>query len=211
MSYRSFFLAPRHIIQSSLTLMILVCVCSHVSAQHYVQTNLVSDVPGLAPVHDSDLVNPWGLASSSTSPWWVADNGTGVATLYNGSGQKQPLVVTVPPPVGGTPPSAPTGIVFNKSSSDFGGARFIFVTEEGTISAWSAGTSATLKFTSPTEAIYKGVTIAKVNGLNFLYVANFFGGTIDVFDTNFAPASVPAGAFTDCPVVHSPRVPILPT
>jgi len=82
-----------------------------VFAQHYQQTNLVSDIPGLAPVTDPNLVNPWGLARSATSPWWVADNGTGVSTLYNGAGQKLALVVTVPPPVGGVSPSAPTGIV----------------------------------------------------------------------------------------------------
>src|SRR5713226_10645807 len=94
-----------------------------VFAQHYQQTNLVSDVPGLAPVTDANLVNPWGLIASGTSPWWVADNGTGVSTLYNGAGQKLALTVTIPTPLGGTPPSTPTGIVFN-GSSDFGAARF---------------------------------------------------------------------------------------
>jgi uncharacterized protein (TIGR03118 family) len=175
----------------------LFCISASVQAQHYQQTNLVSDVPGLAPVTDANLVNPWGLASSATSPWWVADNGTGVSTLYNGNtGAKQALTVTIPTPVGGTPPSAPTGIVFN-ATADFGGTHFIFVTEEGTISAWTAGVTAVLKYTSPTQAIYKGVTIANSNGTNFLYVANFFNGTVDVFDTNFLPTSVPAGAFTD--------------
>jgi uncharacterized protein (TIGR03118 family) len=180
-----------------LALLALISISANVRAQHYNQTNLVSDVPGLAPVTDPDLVNPWGLAASSTSPWWVADNGTGVSTLYNGLGAKNSLVVTIPTPVGGTPPSSPTGVVFNANSGSFGGARFIFVTEEGTISAWSGGTTAVLKYTSPTTAIYKGATIASVNGADFLYVANFYNGTVDVFDTNFAPTFVPAGAFTD--------------
>jgi uncharacterized protein (TIGR03118 family) len=167
-------------------------------AQHYNQTNLVSDVPGLAHVTDSSLVNPWGLASSSTSPWWVADNGTGVSTLYNGNtGAKQALTVTIPTAVGGTPPSAPTGVVFNGNSGDFGAARFIFVTEDGTISAWTSGTNAVLKYTSPTKAIYKGATIAEVNGARFLYVANFYNGTVDVFNSSFSPTFVPVGAFTD--------------
>jgi len=167
-------------------------------AQHYNQTNLVSDVPGLAHVTDPSLVNPWGLASSSTSPWWVADNGTGVSTLYNGNtGAKQALTVTIPTAVGGTPPSTPTGVVFNGNSGDFGGARFIFVTEDGTVSAWTSGTSAVLKYTSPTKAIYKGATIAEVNGARFLYVANFYNGTVDVFNTSFSPTFVPVGAFTD--------------
>jgi uncharacterized protein (TIGR03118 family) len=188
-------LLKRAVTWSSILLMVMG-VSSWASAQHYQQTNLVSDVPGLAPVTDSNLVNPWGLTASATSPWWVADNGTGVSTLYNGAGQKLALTVTIPTPLGGTPPSTPTGIVFN-GSSDFGAARFIFVTEDGTISGWSGGPAAVLKFTSPTPAIYKGATIAQANGVNFLYVADFFNGSVDVFDTNYAPASVPAGAFTD--------------
>src|SRR2546428_8480496 len=118
----------------------------------YQQTNLVSDLPGLAAVHDSNLVNPWGMALSDTGPFWVSDNGTGVATLYDGTGQPfpvgSPLVVTIPPSTG----SAPTGQVFNPQavnpmSSDFmvtdsvsgksGRSFFIFATEDGTISGWS--------------------------------------------------------------------------
>src|SRR5947208_16133279 len=95
-------------------------LAANTSAQHYQQTNLVSDVPGMAATTDPHLVNPWGIARSQTSPWWVADNGTGVSTLYTGTGQMLSLVVTIPPPPGGTPPSSPTGIVFNRSS-DFQG------------------------------------------------------------------------------------------
>ena len=68
----------------------------------YVQTNLVSDIDGLAQVTDSNLVNPWGISHNSSGPFWVSDNGMGVSTLYNGSGQKfplppmSPLVVTIP-------------------------------------------------------------------------------------------------------------------
>jgi len=193
---QKFFLGLRRAPAGALAMAILFSASATVRAQHYNQTNLVSDIPGLAPLTDPNLVNPWGLTSSTSSPWWVADNGTGVSTLYNGAGGKQALTVTIPPPAGGTPPSAPTGVVFNGTSS-FGGARFIFVTEGGTIAAWSGGTVAVTKFTSPTKAIYKGVTIANANGTDFLYVANFFNGTVDVFDTNFSPTFVPVGAFTD--------------
>src|SRR5436309_9889838 len=79
----------------------------------YQQTNLVSDLPGLAAHTDLNLVNPWGMSRSDTSPFWVSDNGTGVTTLYNGNtGQSLPLVVTIPPPAGSTP----TGQVFNSTS-----------------------------------------------------------------------------------------------
>src|ERR1700730_8853087 len=79
--------------------------------QHYVQTNLVSDIPGMAPVTDPHLKNPWGLDRSSGGPWWAGNNNDGTATVYGGAGHIVPLVVTVPPPPMGSPPSAPTGVV----------------------------------------------------------------------------------------------------
>jgi len=203
----------RNLVTWSITLGVAVCVSARVSAQHYQQINLVSDVAGLAATQDPNLVNPWGLTASGTSPWWVADNGTGVSTLYNGAGQKLSLVVTVPPPLGSPPPSTPTGIVFNGSSDFQVGpnqpARFIFVTEDGTISGWNPGanpTNAILKVSNAGSAIYKGATLAQANGANFLYVANFFNGSVDVFDKNYVQVPVPAGAFTD-PDIPSGFVP----
>lgn len=190
----------RPILTFTMTIGIALWLSTNIFAQHYQQTNLVSDVPGLAAVTDPNLVNAWGLARSATSPWWVADNGTGLSTLYNGAGSIIPLVVTIPVPPGGTPPSTPTGIVFN-GSADFQGARFIFVTEDGTISGWSGGTSAVLKVNNAGSAIYKGVAIAQSNGANFLYAANFHAGTIEVYDRNYMPVTLPAGAFSD------PRIP----
>ena len=169
-------------------------------APAHLQTNLVSDLPGMASHTDSNLVNPWGIATSATSPFWVADNHTGVSTLYNTSGTPQSLVVTVPPAAGGTGGS-PTGIVFN-GSTDFQvsagtPARFIFATEDGTISGWASGTNAILKVdNSASEAVYKGLAIGNNGTANFLYAANFHEGTIDVFDAAFAPATL-AGSFSD--------------
>src|SRR2546427_9132078 len=73
--------------------LIISAVCF---AQHYTQTNLVSNTSGVAPVTDPQLVNPWGLSRSSSSPWWISDKATGLSTLYNGAGAKQSLVVTIP-------------------------------------------------------------------------------------------------------------------
>ena len=170
--------------------------------QHYEQTNLVSDVPGLAPVTDARLVNPWGLARSATSPWWVANQGTGLSTLYNGVGAVQALVVTVPSAPGATPPSAPTGIVFNSVAADFlvapgQPARFIFATLNGTISAWSSGANAVIKVPNLTGAAYTGLANGSVNGANFLYAANYAGGRIDVFDRTYAPVAPANDAFQD--------------
>src|SRR6267142_3016354 len=169
-----------------------------VFAQHYTQTNLVSDLSGQAANRDGNLVNPWGLARSSTSPWWINNNGTGTSALFNGSGNAfpiaSPLVVTVPPPKNspaGTK-STPTGIVFN-GSTDFAVATgkpaiFIFVTEDGTISGWNPGVdplNAILVGGNPGKAVYKGATIAEHKGKRFLYVANFQGAQIEVYDASF--------------------------
>lgn len=181
-------------------------------AQHYIQKNLVSDVMGVAPTHDRNLVNPWGLSRSSTSPWWVADNNSGVSTLYDGTGAIIPInktgIVTIPAPKNapeGTL-SAPTGTVFN-GSSDFvipapngNPAAFIFATEDGTISGWNGGPSAVRIVDnndngSPDGAVYKGATTADINGKRFLYVTNFRAARVEVYDTNFKPVQLPADAF----------------
>lgn len=165
------------------------------SLNRYIQTNLVSDLPGEAAHQDADLVNPWGIVAGPSTPFWIADNHTGLSTLYNGAGTKLPLVVTVPPAAGNTGPGAPTGLVFN-GSSGFGGARFIYDSEDGTLSAWSSGTSATLQATSPTGSVYKGLAIGSGATGQMLYAANFGLGKVDVFDSTFKPISV-AGGFTD--------------
>ncbi len=126
--------------------------CSGLAQSAYRQSNLVSDIPGLAAVTDTNLVNPWGIATSSGSPFWVADNHTGLSTLYNSTGAIQSLVVTIPPPAGGTNAAAPTGTIFN-GTADFvvtsgtsnAPAKFIFATEDGTISGWASGATAVLK------------------------------------------------------------------
>ena len=171
-------------------------------AQHYTQTNLVTDMGSSAPVTDSNLKNAWGLSRNTGSPWWVSDNGTGVSTLYNIAGTTStlaatvnPLVVVIPPPHGSTSTSTPTGQVFN-GSADFTlapgiPALFIFVTEDGTISGWNPGfdsahpNNAALKVDNSPNAVYKGVTTGDVDGVRYLYVANFRSGHIEVYDTNF--------------------------
>jgi uncharacterized protein (TIGR03118 family) len=181
-------------------------------AQHYTQTNLVSDTAGAAATLDPSLVNPWGLSRSSTSPWWVSNNGSGTSTLYTGAGQIIPIngngIVTIPPPKSapaGTT-ATPTGTVFN-GSKDFvlpapngKPAVFIFATEDGTISGWNGGPAAFLAVDnndngSPNGAVYKGVTTADINGKRFLYVTNFRAGRVEVYDTNFHRAYLPGDAF----------------
>lgn len=184
-------------------------------AQAYQQTNLVSDIQGLAqnPPNgqpDAQLVNPWGLVASATSPWWVSDNNVGVATLYDGQGVKQGLVVNIPSPVNEVA-GTPTGVVFTGSAGftfEVTGIKtasvFTFVTEDGTIVAWGPGISPDLpndafvvvdNSTSPTAAtgaVYKGATIAQMTpgGPFFLYVTNIRSGRVEVYDTSFAPVNL---------------------
>ena len=84
----------------ALIAMALVVFLSSTTFAQYTQTNLVSNVPGLAAVTDSNLVNAWGLANEPGSPWWISDNGTGLSTLYRGDGSIVPLVVSIPAPDG---------------------------------------------------------------------------------------------------------------
>ncbi|MGH9663828.1 MAG: TIGR03118 family protein [Bryobacteraceae bacterium] len=193
---------PRHAIAAAVLLCCPILVpfpAEGAAINAFFPTNLVSDLSGVAAHQDPHLVNPWGITFSGTSPIWISDNGTGLSTVYNGAGQSfptaNPIVVTVPPPAGGTPPSAPTGVVFNGGSS-FGASRFIFATEDGTIAGWTGGSSATLRVdNSAAGAVYKGLATGN-NGSTLLYAANFNAGTIDVFDSTFAHTSVPGG-FTD--------------
>jgi uncharacterized protein (TIGR03118 family) len=175
-----------------------------VFAQHYIETDLVSSIAGRGtnPTNplDAQLVNSWGLARSTGSPWWVADNGTGVATIYNGAGTKnQGLVVTIPPPKGQAGPSKPTGVVFNGTSdfllSNGKPAVFIFVTEDGTIAGWNGGNTAELIPNSSKDAVYKGCTIAELDGKHYLYVANFHSGDIEVYDGTFQPVVLKGKSF----------------
>jgi len=169
----------------------LTFLAGSASAQHYTQTNLVSNQAGAAHT-DASLVNGWGIARSATSPWWISDNGPGKTTIYNvGTGVASSTI---------TVPGAPTGVVFNGTSafSVLGGApaRFIFSSEDGTISAWNGGTKAQVVITT-VGAVYKGIAIATVGGNPQIYAADFHNGHIDVFDASFQPVTKGKGKGDD--------------
>jgi uncharacterized protein (TIGR03118 family) len=163
------------------------------SGNNFVQTNLVSDISGMAATTDAHLLNPWGMAALPNGPLWVSNNSGGTSTVYNGQGAVQSPIVTIPtntitmPPTPGTP----TGIVANAFGSGFdvtpGGnsAKFIFATQDGQIDAWAGGSTATVEVTN-SSASYTGLAIGTDgNGDHLLYAANFLGVSIDVFDQNF--------------------------
>lgn len=158
----------------------------------YFQTNLTSDIPGLAANLDPLLRNPWGMSYSATSPFWLSDQASNVATLYNGAGVPNALVVSTPP----VPGPGPTGQVFAGGLgfviSQGVNANFIFSTLAGTIDAWNSGTSAVQKFAATDGAVYTGLAQAG----SLLYAADTANGKIDVFDNTFQKTTV-SGTFAD--------------
>lgn len=171
------------------------------AAQLFSVNWLVSDISdvGTQPT-DPDLVNPWGMARSASSFWWVSDNATGKLTLYDGTGVKQGLIVNVPQ-WDGSPGGNPTGQIFN-STQDFKltngkPAAFIVSTEDGTIQGWNGGTSTEISVNNWPNAVYKGLVMGSADGANYIYAANFHDGTVDVFDGTFAAHSFGSGAFVD--------------
>jgi uncharacterized protein (TIGR03118 family) len=185
-------------------------------AQHYTQTNLVSNTSGVAPVTDPQLINPWGLSRSSSSPWWISDNGTGLSTLYNGAGAKQSLIVTIPPADPNnknTPQGTPTGTIANGSQTDFllapgKPSLFLFSTIDGTIAGWNPTVALAVGAAPPsTHAVtvvktsdgssYTGLTSAFIDGQRFLYAANFTKGRVDVYDNAFRPVDLSKQHFNE--------------
>src|SRR6266850_4115740 len=176
----------------------------------FVQTNLVSDIAGFATITDPMLKNPWGMSFSSTSPFWISNQGTATSTLYTAPLGTNVTKVNINPPTGfvaipNTPPGGPTGQVSNPNSTAFllnppnvqpaAPARFIFANLNGSISAWNPAISpaAIAEVTTP-GAVYTGLAINTAG--TQLYAANVAGGGINVFNSSFTPVSTPGG-FTD--------------
>jgi uncharacterized protein (TIGR03118 family) len=167
--------------------------------------NLVSNGKVAAEHVDPNLVNPWGIVFNPTAFAWVADNGTGVSTLYDGDGNAQSLVVTIPGLNGGG--SAPDGIQYSGSATDFmvtngttsGPARFIFSTEDGQVCGWAPNVdlnNAICPVTQP-DTVYKGIALATAgDGTERLYVTDFHNSKIDVYDASFTKITT-MGNFTD--------------
>ena len=196
----------------AVTAAIAACIALPTAAQAghatpYRQTNLVSDIPGLAQLTDSNLLNPWGMAAGPNTPVWVSDNGADVATLYQGGLKKMP--VSAVPLVVNIPGGEPTGQVFNPtdgfvvhSGMSSGPAAFIFASESGNITGWNRNvpppppsTQAQPAASTP-DAVYKGLAMASSGGKPYLYATDFHHNRIDVFDSSFKPAAL-SGSFTD--------------
>ena len=195
------------------TLLVLIAMsftAAFARADSYSWTNFQSDIAGVAQHVDPNLVNPWGMAASSGGTIWVSDNGTGVSTLYHQDGTAVSLVVTIPTAARNREGGNPTGVVFNSTSffnvtlnGNSQPARFIFVSEDGSISGWNPAldqTHAIIAVDNGTNrginrAIYKGATLGVANGHNFLYATNFHTGHVETYDESFH--QVNPGGFAD--------------
>jgi uncharacterized protein (TIGR03118 family) len=186
-------------------MLVIVGMSTAIWAQQagYSQTNLVSNIGGVATTTDPQLLNPWGISFLSGQDFWIANNNSGTSTLYDATGNKNALIVNLPGathnPNGNCSPGCPTGTVSNGNCIYFGGGSFIFDTEDGLILNWTGATSAVIAFdNSASGAVYKG--LASLNG-TFLLAANFNSGKIDVYDHNFIPTFL-SGSFTDPNLPH---------
>jgi uncharacterized protein (TIGR03118 family) len=193
------------------------------AATGYLVHNLVADSASItspaADFIDTRLVNAWGLAASAAGPFWTCDAGTGLSTIYSVNpinatplGTPNPTTQPTVPGAGGTPKGPCTGIVANTSPATTPltfpvtapgkaavAASFIFVTEDGVLSAWAGGADTTQAFVqmdNSNTAVYKGLAIVTASPAQ-LYAANFKAGTIDVFDAQFRPVTLTSGSFTD--------------
>ena len=164
---------------------------------------LLSD--GSLPTEEVDVSfrNGWGLAASSTGPWWVSVNQMETAAVVNGTGTPQDLNVTIP--------GSPTGIVHSGGSgfvvSDgtmSAPARFLFALENGKIVGWSPsvgpvapdGQAYIGADRGSFGASYKGLAIADTLGGARLYATDFHNARVDVFDESFNLVTT-SGAFVD--------------
>jgi uncharacterized protein (TIGR03118 family) len=201
-------LFKKSLVTATIILSTLYAGAWRAEASPYVQTDLVSDISGLATITDLELVNPWGVAFSATSPFWTSNQSTSTATLYAVTGNTSVTKTIINPPSGfveipttASGPQGPTGSVNNVNTTSFlvgnGGngafAHFIFANLNGTISAWDTGTTAFIQATTP-GASYTGLAVNQAQ--TQLYAANNAGtGSINVFNSSFAPVSLGAGAF----------------
>jgi uncharacterized protein (TIGR03118 family) len=176
------------------------------SGNAYLQHNLVADQPGIADYTDPNLVNPWGLYTTASSPFWVNDASTGLATIYSSSGAPSATKPSIAPSAKGTTPVPVTGGVANATGGFMIQSKvpnFLFVTTQGTISGYVSSISTAITQlavdNSSKGAVYYGMAISATttSATPMIYAANFFSGGVDVFDTNYNPVVLPGTPFVD--------------
>lgn len=196
--------------RSALVFLLVMLTCTSkiwaVPKTHYQVHNLVSNGVIKADFRDPLLINPIGLASGLYQTTWIANNGSGAVTNYDGFGNKYTQPITIPA-VNINQIGTPTGIVFNTTLGfvvselgHFAPSSFIFATEDGTISAYAFTVNRSKAIitinNSPKKACYTGLTLGADGRMSVLYAADFHNGKIDMFNDRFKPIN-DATAFID--------------
>jgi len=171
----------------------------HAQQTTYTQTNLTANQAGVANHTDAQLSNPWGISFLPGDVFWIANNNGGTSTTYDAAGNKQAITTGIPVAANNPcNPGCPTGTIANAVATDFGGATFVFDTEDGIIASWNGTANAITKVdNSAAGAVYKGLALVTNPQGNFLLAANFRSGAIEVYDHNFAATTLSGGTFTD--------------
>src|SRR5580658_3835940 len=162
---RSIYL-PAAICAAAISLASAAAPATPTTANSYLVHNLVSDLPDTADFQDPNLVNPWGIATTATSPFWIGNNSSGTSTLYGTTGTAVALVVTIPTPTGPTG-GAVSGVIANTATgfpvATGKNASFIFCTEDGTVSGWNSSVNPTAAVVtvnmSAANAVFKGCVL----------------------------------------------------
>jgi len=194
-----------------------LCVSAGFARASFDWENLEGDIPGVAEITDSNVINPCGIALSPSGTNFVADNGAGVATAYFQNGTpapnfSNPLVITIPSSATNSDGANPTGTVWNTTAvfkvsngTNSLPAKLIFVSEDGMISGWNPNLNNTQAFQAvdngASGAVYKGATLGVANSQNYLYVTNFHSGHVETYNGSFilqagfpfADPNIPAG------------------
>src|SRR5436309_10064909 len=197
-----------------------LCVSAGFARASFDWENLEGDIPGVAEITDSNVINPWGIALSPSGTIFVADNGAGVATVYFQNGTPAPnfsnrLVITIPTSSTNSGDANPTGVVANNTAffkvtngANTLPAKMIFVSEDGTISGWNPNLNNTQAFKAvdngPSGAVYKGATLGTNNGQNFLFVTNFSSGRVETYNQNFQQVNPNGFADLNSPADYAP-------
>src|SRR5580704_13049941 len=177
--------AFRHNLLVAALLVLALSVASSLAFAQYTATTLVKST---GKKGDTQLINPWGLAYGPSAPFWLSDEGSGLSTLYDGTGAKQSLIVTIPT-ASGTGTGTPTGIVYNASTEfkiETWTSAFLFSTLDGTIAGWSHfdPNNALIGAKNP-GAVYTGLAITSHSSGNLLYAADFANNKVDVYNGTF--------------------------
>ena len=176
--------------------------------KNFQQVNLLGNNMDYSPARvDPNFVNGWGIAFTGNGIAWVNAQAKGLSFVLDSQGHQLRTPVSIPSPTMPTG-GAPTGIVFNGGNnfklSNGQAARFIFVGDDGVLSAWNgaAGNAAFRIKDNSATASYTGLALAKNGADSFLYAANFKAHRIEAWNNTFGAVSLPWWAFRDFLIPH---------